>query len=469
MANFVFDSLTGDTSNDVTTHTGETGATWIRHSTYPSSSTQLVTNELRGGAATVSIYYASGSPAGAEYDVSAPLHVLIAGTQLSTGVMARIDTATDTMYWARYSSNGWYLHKSVAGTFTDLGFYAQALTTGQIYNLRFEVRNATKKLFVDNVERISSTDNSITAAGKAGIFFYKGDGLLSMVDFTAADVVGPATATTIPTYPSSGTVGVASTNFTVGANGTITGTVIITPSDGGGGGTFTPTTVSISSGTPTGTFTYTPSSTGVKTISTTNNGGLANAASLSYTSNAAGGDTTPPTLTGAITASAITQTTYTLSWPTGSDNVAVTAYEYSLDAGTTYTGNGTATTVNVTGRTAGATDQVRVRAKDAAGNVSTPVLSTTVTLLSASSGTLTTPQPLKNNTATVQPNLTGLVVQVLLGSTGAVVVGKTGQTTNASGYLAVTDATITPGTAYFLAFVNPATGAAGITNKITAV
>lgn len=97
---------------------------------------------------------------------------------------------------------------------------------------------------------------------------------------------GGATATTL-SGPSSGTVSVASSNFTVGANGTITGTVTVTPSDGGGGGSFTPTTVAISAGTPTATFTYTPASTGVKTISISDDGGLTDATPLSYTSNAA--------------------------------------------------------------------------------------------------------------------------------------------------------------------------------------
>jgi len=98
-----------------------------------------------------------------------------------------------------------------------------------------------------------------------------------------------ATATTL-SGPSSGTTGVASTNFTVGANGTITGTVTVTPGDGGDGGTFTPTSVAISSGTPTTTFTYTPASTGVKTISISDDGGLTDATSLSYTAAATGGD-----------------------------------------------------------------------------------------------------------------------------------------------------------------------------------
>lgn len=94
-------------------------------------------------------------------------------------------------------------------------------------------------------------------------------------------------------------------------------------------------------------------------------------------------DTTLPTMNGAITASSVTQTSYTLSWPAGSDNVAVTGYEYSLNGGTSYTDAGNVLTVNVTGRTPGAVDQVRVRDYDAAGNRASTALSASVTLLSA--------------------------------------------------------------------------------------
>jgi chitodextrinase len=94
-------------------------------------------------------------------------------------------------------------------------------------------------------------------------------------------------------------------------------------------------------------------------------------------------DTTLPTMSGAITASNVTQTSYTLTWPAGSDNVAVTGYEYSLDGGTTYTNAGNVLTVNITGRTPGAVDQVRVRDYDAASNRASTPLSASVTLLSA--------------------------------------------------------------------------------------
>lgn len=120
--------------------------------------------------------------------------------------------------------------------------------------------------------------------GTTSVSITNGSGLgnPSSISYTASSA---ATAVTF-TGPTSGDVNSASTNFTVGANGTITGTVVVTPSSGGGGGTFSPTSVSISSGAPTATFTYTPTSIGAKTLSVTNNGGLSNPANITYTSNA---------------------------------------------------------------------------------------------------------------------------------------------------------------------------------------
>jgi hypothetical protein len=94
-------------------------------------------------------------------------------------------------------------------------------------------------------------------------------------------------------------------------------------------------------------------------------------------------DTNAPTLVGTLTASAITATSYTLTWPVGSDNIAVVGYDYSLNGGSTWFTLGNVLSAAITGRTPAATDAVKVRARDAAGNVSTPVLATTVTLQAA--------------------------------------------------------------------------------------
>lgn len=134
---------------------------------------------------------------------------------------------------------------------------------------------------------------AMTGLTAGGVTYYpfwvhtNGSGVDSAVTAGTSFTTSAAAATAVTmTGPSSGAVGAASTAFTVGANGTITGTDTVTPSDGGGGGTFTPTSVAISSGTPTATFTYTPASAGAKTISVTNNGGLANPSTITYTASA---------------------------------------------------------------------------------------------------------------------------------------------------------------------------------------
>ena len=93
--------------------------------------------------------------------------------------------------------------------------------------------------------------------------------------------------------PSSGSSGVPSTNFTVAlpVGSAVLGSVTVTPNDSGAGGTFTPASVALTTGAPSATFTYTPVSSGTKTIATTNNGGLTNPASLSYTATGGCSDT----------------------------------------------------------------------------------------------------------------------------------------------------------------------------------
>lgn len=82
-----------------------------------------------------------------------------------------------------------------------------------------------------------------------------------------------------------------------------------------------------------------------------------------------------------------------------------------------------------------------------------------------SQGVITTPA-LKNNTGTVLANETGITVYVYTPDTGALVVKKTAQTTNASGVMTVTDALIVAGTQYRVVIVL-GSGAEGM-DKLTA-
>lgn len=173
-------------------------------------------------------------------------------------------------------------------------------------------------------------------------------------------------------------------------------------------------------------------------------------------------DGTAPTLTGSITASAITQTSYTLTWPAGSDNVAVTSYEYSLNGGTSYTSAGNSLTVNITGRTASTTDAVRVRAKDAAGNASSP-LSLNVTLLDygVDLQTSAVTYTVKNNTGTILSS-TSFKLSFYRQDTDAFVVNKT-VVTNGSGLLGIVrDPAISNGVAYDIKITNTTNNHKGI-------
>lgn len=101
------------------------------------------------------------------------------------------------------------------------------------------------------------------------------------IAYQVAQAMAPAT-TVLMSGPWMGPVGQASSDFQVAANGSIDGTISITPSDGGAGGTFTPATVAISADNPVATFTYTAASPGSKTISAANNGGLSNPPTITY-------------------------------------------------------------------------------------------------------------------------------------------------------------------------------------------
>ena len=210
---------------------------------------------------------------------------------------------------------------------------------------RFSEANGSNVL--DNVawERAGAASVSVsgTIAGPTPAWFGSAVSL-------AATSAGPATAITL-SGPSSGTVGVASGNFTAGANGTLSASVLVTPSDSGAGGSFAPASVTISSGTPTATFAYTAASAGSKTISVANNGGLSNPAALSYnaTTSATGSITTEPICnnTGTLLVSQSGATVYVYSVANGALVVTktgqttngagvMTITDAAISAGTTY-------------------------------------------------------------------------------------------------------------------------------------
>ncbi|RPH28431.1 MAG: T9SS C-terminal target domain-containing protein [Bacteroidales bacterium] len=91
-------------------------------------------------------------------------------------------------------------------------------------------------------------------------------------------------------------------------------------------------------------------------------------------------DTQAPTAPTNLAASSIAQTTLTLSWTASTDNVGVTGYDV-YRGGTTLVGSTATTSLNVTGLTANTSYSFTVKAKDAAGNISSASVALNVTTI----------------------------------------------------------------------------------------
>jgi chitodextrinase len=89
-------------------------------------------------------------------------------------------------------------------------------------------------------------------------------------------------------------------------------------------------------------------------------------------------DTTPPSAPGTPTASNVTSSSASLSWTASTDNVGVVGYDV-ISASNAVVATSATNSVSVTGLSASTQYVLRVRARDAAGNVSTPSGSVTFT------------------------------------------------------------------------------------------
>lgn len=172
-------------------------------------------------------------------------------------------------------------------------------------NLAVGVQWGVGRVYVGDMDDVAVTAGiKYTASFTPGPVLNNQSGLLAVWHFSdngidskgIVDPVEPAATAYTFTGPTSGTVGFASGNFTVAANGILAGSVTVTPS--ASNGTFTPSSVTLTESARSATFTHTAASAGARTITTTNNGSLTNPAGISFNAQAA--DTTAPTFVSAV-------------------------------------------------------------------------------------------------------------------------------------------------------------------------
>lgn len=117
-------------------------------------------------------------------------------------------------------------------------------------------------------------------------------------------------------------------------------------------------------------------------------------------------DTTPPVLTGAISVVSKTSSTISVTCPTGTDNVGVVAYDWSKDGGTTWPEQTQTPAHTFTNLSPITSYNLRVRARDANGNTSTPLTLVTSTYRAGALGStiLLTTGPVGGNPAGILYN-----------------------------------------------------------------
>lgn len=190
MTTFATDTFTDTNGKALASHVPSDGGTWAVHPSY-GPSWDIQANRARPSGAGA--LYHSGVPAGAEYDVQCDFINLGSSAIENPGICGRFDTAVNTMYHVRHNTSDWQLYRFVSGSVTLLGSYGQILTPGQTYSCVFEIRNATKKIIINGVERVTTPDNTITNAGKVGFRASNSSGATTGIhvdNFSAADLGG---------------------------------------------------------------------------------------------------------------------------------------------------------------------------------------------------------------------------------------------------------------------------------------
>ena len=203
---FVNDSFMDIAGTNLTSHTGETGATWTKVTGITGDTFIDSNNAAHGHAGSDSLHYASGTPASADYDVQATFLGEYSDAGI-IGIAGRLSTSAKTGYFAYWdhSSHTWRLSLFNGGTETILAndgaatFYAD----GAPYTIVLKMRGTSIELWRNGSLYLSATDSRVNSAGKAGIYWKNSDWATapnyntagrSLDNFTATDASsGPRT------------------------------------------------------------------------------------------------------------------------------------------------------------------------------------------------------------------------------------------------------------------------------------
>jgi hypothetical protein len=211
----LLDTFTTGADTNLDSHTSDSGHTWTWHSS--GATTKRLTvyqspdtcgRSTAGSTNVVTWYSSSWTPAGTEYDVEWDWVYKSGSSITPCRVVARAAWSGTTLNDAyevvgNYNTGSVTLNKVVAGVTTALGSHTLSpWSAPQTDAYKLEIRDATKKVFVNAVEVISTSDNAVTAAGLVGLGGGTGNGAaaagLHWDNLTADDFISGGGATVTP-------------------------------------------------------------------------------------------------------------------------------------------------------------------------------------------------------------------------------------------------------------------------------
>lgn len=167
-------------SGDVVGTTPDVGGNWTDGSAGTATPVYASNRIRQKNAGDPTNYtYVATDPGTPNYYVQADITPQSGGCDGIGGVCGRKTAgsgsgANFTCYWADYydtvstGTRTWRLYKVVSGSYTSLGSYTENIGTAT-KTLKLEMNGTAIKVYVDGVQRISVTDSSITANGRAGV------------------------------------------------------------------------------------------------------------------------------------------------------------------------------------------------------------------------------------------------------------------------------------------------------------
>jgi len=163
----VYDTFTESVNMALQSHTPDVGGAWVKWTINTTGATVIAANDYVIGDDNGSTagYFNQQSPASNDYNVIADVYVIY-GNPGYVGVLGR--GTGNTFYSVHYSTGIWYLNKVIDGVGTDLDTHYDTSVEDNWVTIKLELRDAAKKVYLNDIEILSSNDDSITQVGYGG-------------------------------------------------------------------------------------------------------------------------------------------------------------------------------------------------------------------------------------------------------------------------------------------------------------